>query len=225
MRIYRRKPLTLATAAFSLFVSLLLVLSGCAATEAPEVVEVAEVDEHVGPAEGFQSPENFDPDDVASIRESRDAWVTAFAEGDAEALRFVFNQDAALDLPADIAAMSGEEFFAKYDAELVLDESSEQYITDGGDPRTMTKLPWVSFYSNYNLTLTPKTDGEAMENSGRFMTRFHRQDDDSLAVSRSPLVGDPAPLFTLNEMKQGESIALADTTGEKPTVLVFGSYT
>ncbi len=206
--------------------ALLFILSGCAATETQDVPEATgEAVPHVGPVEGFQPAENFDPGDVASIGESRDAWVAAFAEGDAAALTFVFQKDAVMDLPDELAAMPGEELLAKYSAELSFDESSEQFITDGGDPRTMTKLPWVSYYADYNLTLTPKSGGEPIRNTGRFMTRFHRQPDDSLKVIRGPSVGDPAPLFALNEMKSGDEIQLADLLGEKPTVLVFGSFT
>ena len=71
----------------------------------------------------------------------------------------------------------------------------------------------------------PKAVGEAIENRGRFMTRFHRQPDASLKVIRGPSVGDPAPQFTLNNMKSGAEVQLADLFGQKPSVLVFGSYT
>ena len=200
-----------------------LVLSGCAAPNAPEAASDAVP--HVGPVEGFQPAENFDPDDVASIRESRDHWVAAFSAGDAEALAFVFQHEAVMAWPEGLPEMTAEDLFASYSAELDLDESSEQYITDGGDPRTMTRLPWVSYYADYTLTLTPTDGGESMESSGRFMTRFHRQPDGSLEVIRGPAVGDPAPLFALNEMRSGEETALVEMIGEKPTVLVFGSYT
>jgi hypothetical protein len=206
-------------------VAMLLVLTGCAATEAPPEGTVSETAESVGPAEGFRTAEEFDADDVVSLRASRDAWVTAFAAGDTEALEFVFDKDAVTALPADIRDLSGEEFFSTYDAEITFDESSERYITDGGDPRVMTRLPWVSFYSDYELRLTPKAGGEAIENRGRFMTRFHRQPDESLKVIRGPSLGDPAPLFALNDMKSGAEVQLADLFGQKPSVLVFGSYT
>ena len=206
-------------------VALLLVLAGCAATETSEVAEMAETTPHVGPVEGFQPPENFDQDDVASMRESRDAWVAAFAAGDAEAVDFMFEQDAVMALPEEVEGMSGEEFFNAYTAELSFDEAAERFITDGGDPRVDTHLPWVSYYGDFNLTLTPKMGGEPISNSGQFMTRFHRQEDLSLEVIRGPSVGDPAPLFALNDMKGGGEVELASLFGEKPTVLVFGSYT
>lgn len=206
-------------------VALLLVLTGCGATDAPPEGTVSETAESVGPVEGFRTAEEFDADDVASLRSSRDAWMTAFATGDAEALEFVFAKDAVTALPTDIRDMGAEEFFSTYDAEITFDESSEQFITDGGDPRVMPKLPWVSYYADYELRLTPKAGGEAIENRGRFMTRFHRQPDESLKVIRGPSVGDPAPQFALNNMKTGAEVQLADLFGQKPSVLVFGSYT
>ena len=200
-----------------------LILVACAAPDAPEAA--GDAVPHVGPVEGFQPAENFDPDDVASIRESRDRWVRAFAEGDAEPLAFIFQQEAVMAWPEGLPAVTGDELFAAYTAELAFDVPSEQYITDGGDPRTMTRLPWVSYYADYTLTLTPRDGGDPMASSGRFMTRFHRQPDGSLKVIHGPAVGDPAPRFALNEMRGGEETALADLLGEKPVVLVFGSYT
>ncbi len=52
-------------------VALLLVLTGCAATEAPPEATVSETAESAGPAEGFRTAEEYDMDDVVSLRASR----------------------------------------------------------------------------------------------------------------------------------------------------------
>ena len=211
---------------FLISCALQITLFGCSASEVPEVSEAVEVGvPPAPPVEGFQTAENFDPDDVASMREGRDRWVAAFGAGNAEAVRFIFSDDAVMTLPDSVSMLTGEELFERYTAELVFDKSSERFITDGGDPRKMTKLPWVSYYGNYTLTLTPKGEGGVLESSDRFMTRFHRQQDDSLKVIRGPSVGNPAPLFALNDMRGGGEVQLASLIGEKPTVLIFGSYT
>jgi hypothetical protein len=88
------------------------------------------------------------PEDLARVAELRDGWISAFAEGDAEALDFVFARDAVM---TDLAELVGEEaatpdqFFEKYTAELTLD--NELPIEYGN---------WGSYYADYDLTLTPK---------------------------------------------------------------------
>ena len=210
----------------SSWAGILFVLAGCSPAQAP-AGEVSEAPDsvRVAPIDEWTNAEDFAQDDVAIMYESREAWIAGFASGNAEPLDFIFEKDAVLPLPEDIAAMSAEEFVANYVAEISFDESSVQFMTAGGDPRVMTKLPWVSYRSDYTLTMTPKAGGEPIENRGTFMTRFHRQPDDSLQVIRGPSVGDPAPLFALNLMKGGGGVQLADLFGEKPTVLIFGSYT
>ena len=37
--------------------------------------------------------------------------------------------------------------------------------------------------------------------------------------------GDPAPNFTLPDVKKTKEVTLADFQGKKPVVLIFGSYT
>ena len=205
---------------------LLISLFGCSTSETLEFSEGVEAEvSSAPPVEGLQTAESFDPDDVASIRESRDRWVAAFEAGNADALSFIFSDDAVMTLPDSVSLLTGEEFFERYTVELVIDESSERFMADGGDPRKMTKLPWVSYLLNYTLTLSPKIGGELLESSDRLMTRFHRQQDDSLKVIRGPSVGNPAPLFALNDMRGGGEVQLASLIGEKPTILIFGSYT
>ena len=42
---------------------------------------------------------------------------------------------------------------------------------------------------------------------------------------KAPKVGDLAPDFTLSDVSDEYSVTLSDFRGEKPVVLVFGSYT
>ena len=42
---------------------------------------------------------------------------------------------------------------------------------------------------------------------------------------KAPKVGDLAPDFILSDVSDEYSVALSDFRGEKPVVLVFGSYT
>lgn len=177
----------------------------------------------------FKSAEEFDPADVAAIHAVRDQWVSAFAAGNARPVEFMFTSDAVLELPAhrslsgSDSAPSAQQVFDRFAAKLALDGKS-RFVSDGGDPRKMKKLPWVSYYAGYTLTLTPKSGGDAVQSRGQFMTRFHRQTDGSLKVVRGPSAGERAPDFTLNLMKGGGKVQLSSLRG-KPAVLIFGSYT
>jgi ketosteroid isomerase-like protein len=178
----------------------------------------------------FKTAQEFDAADVAAIRKMRDQWVASFAAGKAAPVGFMFASDAVFSLPAhpslarSDSGPSAQQVFERFAAKLVFEEQSEQFVTDGGDPRKMKKLPWVSYYARYTLTLTPKTGGSAIQSRGQFMTRFHRQPDGSLKVIRGPRIGDRAPDFTLNSMKGGGKVQLSVLRG-KPVVLIFGSYT
>lgn len=209
----------------------LAVLAGCSATQQESAANTTSGAVQKAPVrETFKTAEEFDPADVAAIRDIRNQWISAFAAGNAAPVEFMFTSDAVFSLPAhpslpgNDSAPSAKQVFDRFTARLALDEQSEQFVTDGGDPRKMTKLPWVSYYSGYTLTLTPKSGGDAIKGSGRFMTRFHRQSDGSLKVIRGPRVGERAPDFTLNLMKGGGKVQLSSLRS-KPTVLIFGSYT
>ena len=176
----------------------------------------------------------FDAVDVAGIRNQRDQWAEAFATAASETVQFMFTYDAHLQLPdhpdlpdtkAGDSLLSASEVFDKFTAELVFDEESEAYSSVGGFRNEFDKLPWVTFKSSYTLSLTPKSGGDTVEQSGRFISKFRRQTDDSLRVVRGPGIGDQAPDFALNLMSGGEELQLSSLWNNRPTVLIFGSYT
>ena len=214
--------------AFTLMVVLVAGL-GCSTMDPATDSATSELALEERAPEGFRSAAEFDQDDVAAIHGLRDQWVSAFAAGDAAAVEFMLARDAIFELPEHPVLseshpeLLGAQLVDHFTAELSFDENS-RFITDGGVPDQERKLPWVSYYSEYTLALTPKGGGDTIESSGRFMTRFHRQPDQSLQVARGPRIGDPAPGFALNLMKGGQELQLSSLEG-KPTVLIFGSYT
>ena len=195
-----------------------------------------EVHRSVSPPRSRVPADVFDSVDVAGIRKQRDQWAEAFAAGDGETVQFMFTYDAHLQLPehsdlpdtkAGDSLLSASEVFDKFTAELVFDEESEAYSSVGGLRRVRNefdKLPWVTFKSDYALSLTPKSGGDTVEQNGRFISKFRRQADDSLRVVRGPGIGDQAPDFALNLMSGGKELQLS-SLWNRPTVLIFGSYT
>ena len=156
------------------------------------------------------------PEDLRRLGELRDGWISAFAQGDAEPLDFVFGRDAVM---TDLSSLVGEEaatadvFFDRYTAELKLD--NEQPIEYGN---------WGSYYADYDLTLTPTDGGPAIQDGGSFMVRIWRDQEQGYEVVRGPNVGEPGPEFALNRMDGSGEVQLVDLR-DKPTVLVFGSFT
>jgi ketosteroid isomerase-like protein len=208
-----------------------VVFAGCSAAE-PEAASKATADApEKTPAREtpFKSAEDFDLADVAAIHEMRDRWVAAFDVGNPVPVEFMFTSDAVFSLPDGLELAgtgqepSAQQVFHRFTSKLEFDERS-RFVTDGGDPRKTEKLPWVSYYAGYTLTLTPKKGGQPLQTRGQFMTRFHRQPDASLKVIRGPKLGERAPDFTLNLMKGSGKVQLSTLRG-KPTVLIFGSYT
>jgi ketosteroid isomerase-like protein len=177
----------------------------------------------------FKTADQFDPMDVAAIHKLRDEWISAFTSGIIRPIEFMFTNDALFTLPPELlsqrtGAADAQHLFKKFNAQLLFDEKSEQFVTDGGDPRKMSRLPWVSYYAAYKLTLSPKEGGQPLQTNGRFMTRFRRQADGSLKVMRGFSIGQRTLDFTLNLMKSDDQIQLSALRG-KPTVVIFGSYT
>ena len=215
-------------ARFAVF--LCLALAGCSVAKPdPAVVKTAKPAVKAQARETFKTADQFDPADVGAIHKLRDEWMSAFATGNAEPVEFMFTNDALFALPSHLSLTgdngpSVKQLLARFAAQLVFDEKSEQFVTDGGDPRKMMKLPWVSYYSAYKLVLTPKHGGNPLETNGRFMTRFRRQADGSLKVMSGFSIGQRTPDFTLNRMRADGTVQLSTLRG-KPTVVIFGSYT
>lgn len=158
-----------------------------------------------------------DPADLQRIGELRDGWIDAFAASDASRLAFVFERDAVFadleQMVGEDASRSGDALFDNFDAELSV--SRERPVSYGD---------WVSYQADYTLSLRPKEGGLAIEDSGRFMAFLQRGDDGRLALVTGPRIGDVAPDFSLETTDGARSIRLSDLR-DKPTVLVFGSFT
>lgn len=210
--------------------SLCLFVAGCSKTKSDAVAgSAAKPAAKAQQRDTFKAADQFDPADVAAIRKMRNEWVSAFANGDADPVDFMFTDDALFNLPSELSstgetALTAKWIFKRFSAQLIFDEKSEQFVTDGGDPRKTSKLPWVSYYVPYKLTLKPRQGGHPVESDGRFMTRFRRQPDGSLRVMRGFSVGQKTLDFTLNRVRNDGTVHLSSLRG-KPTVLIFGSYT
>ena len=61
----------------------------------------------------------------------------------------------------------------------------------------------------------------------RFILSYRKQKmREQLALDKkAPKAGDPAPDFTLWDIRGANSVSLSDFQGNKPVALVFGSFT
>ena len=210
------------------FVAILLLLTGLTGCSAPgpEPTDSAEgarnaVTPEFRPAPfGAQAPPLTDSVDIEAIDQLSRDWIAAFEAGDPEPVEFMFAREA-IFLTAEHEALlaeraaSAEDLFENYTARLALTEAVNQ---DEGQN-------WASYKALFELGLTPKSGGESIQFDGNFFVRFHREPDGTFEVMHGPLEGEPAPDFTLNYMKGNGSSVQLSSLRDKPTVLVFGSYT
>ena len=208
--------------------AMFLLLAGVTSCAAPgtEPIDSSEgvadvVTSEVRPAPfGAQAPPLTDPVEIAAIEQLSEDWMAAFEAGDPEPVKFMFTREA-IFLTAEYEALLGdtassaEAFFENYTARLAFTDAVNQ---DEGQN-------WASYKALFELSLTPKSGGESIELDGPFFVKLHRESNGIFEVMRGPNQGQAGPDFTLNYMKGNGSSVQLSSLQDKPTVLVFGSYT
>ena len=121
-----------------------------------------------------------DAEDVAAIRSSFSAYVAAFNTGEANALPAFFTDDA-IWLPPNAPAIVGREAirsFVQNNNEQFTEELTAEVVEAdvAGD--------WAFLRMTYGATMTPKTGGESMELSGKWVNIWRRQPDGSWKIYR-----------------------------------------
>ena len=117
---------------------------------------------------------------VAALDSLRDEFQTTYNTNDASALAALYTEDGVL-MPSNRPTVSGNQaveasfqgVFDQFSAKLTI--SSEE-LQVGGD--------WAFDRGSYSISLTPKADGEAMEENGRYLVIFQRQPDGTWKVAR-----------------------------------------
>lgn len=118
--------------------------------------------------------------DAAAMTALRDAWLTAYNAGDADAVANTYAEDA-IDMPneqptasgrADIrTAIAGQLALGKATATLTSDEM--QLMGD-----------WAFDRGRYNVSIVPAAGGDPMSISGRYLVIARRQADGSFKLVR-----------------------------------------
>ena len=117
---------------------------------------------------------------VAALNRLRDEFETTYNTNDASALAALYTEDGVL-MPGNRPTVSGKQaveasfqgVFDEFSAKLTI--SSEE-LQVGGD--------WAFDRGSYSISLTPKADGEAMEENGRYLVVLQRQADGAWKVAR-----------------------------------------
>ena len=132
--------------------------------------------------------------EAQAIDMTREAHVAAVNSGDVDAWAATFANDGVQmppNAPANVGrdniqAWSGE-FLGAFGAELSLAPDEVQIA--GAD--------WAFERGTYEITLSPKTGGEPIQDAGKYITVYQRQPDDTWALARdiwnssNPLPGMP----------------------------------
>ena len=144
--------------------TLVLILAACApppqekaATEGPGQVEIE-----------------------AALNSANDAFVSAFNAGDAAAIAALFTDDGVQMPPNDPAASGKEAIQASYQSsfdQFTFEFAVSQVEAEGAGE-------WAFARGTYTIKLTPKADGKAIEDSGKYMNVWARQADGSWKIAR-----------------------------------------
>jgi len=121
--------------------------------------------------------------DVAAIRAMAERWIAAVEAGNVEGVLELYTDDA-MRLPPDGPAYSGKEAFGEF-----FSGAFEQFSFDvvwpiEGTEEIVVADGWAYHLSEYDMTLTPKDGGEAMEQKGKVLEIIQQQPDGSWKFAR-----------------------------------------
>ena len=128
--------------------------------------------------------------DVEAINSLRDEFIVLDNAGDAAGVASLYTNDAVL-MPPNEAAVTGNQAieswsqitFDQFTSELTLAPEEVEVVGD-----------WAFERGTYMIALTPKADGEPMEDRGKYIVILRKQVDGSWKMARDIWNSDnPAP--------------------------------
>ena len=121
--------------------------------------------------------------DVAAIRVLTERWIAAVEAGDVDGVLSLYTDDA-VRLPPDGPAFSGKEAFEEYFSGAFEQFSFEVVWPVEGTEEIVVARGWAYHLSEYAMLVTPKEDGETMEENGKVLEIIQRQSDGSWKLAR-----------------------------------------
>jgi len=130
--------------------------------------------------------------DMEAIDALRGSFAAAMSAGDVDGMMFDYAEDA-VQMPPNEPALRGtgairarhQAFLDQY--EIVLENPAEEIFVTGD---------WGLLRGSYVISLTPKADGESIQDAGKYLVTWRRQPDGSWRVaheiwnSDNPLPGE-----------------------------------
>ena len=127
--------------------------------------------------------------DVEAIKRVNVDLINAFNAGDAAAAVALVMDDA-VDLPPNRPAVIGREAIRSF-VQSDFDTFTMNFADEIVEVEVAGDLAVI--WSNYTVTLTPKDDGEPIENNGKWLKVLKRQPDGSWKFSRNIWNSDNPP--------------------------------
>ena len=118
--------------------------------------------------------------DLEAINQLRDDYSAANNAGDAVATAGLFTDDAIL-MPPNEAAVVGKEAIQS-NSQARFDEFKSEHGATSEEIELADQ--WAYGRGSYTLKLTPKAEGEALEDSGKYLVIVERQPDGSWRIAR-----------------------------------------
>ncbi len=116
--------------------------------------------------------------DVTALDQLRDDFVSALNSGDAATLAGLFTGDAIRMPPNEPRVIGPEAIRAHLEGMFELTTAESNISVEGNSVTGDSAYSWGS----YMLTVTPKTEGEALEDEGKWVNVLKRQDDGSWKI-------------------------------------------
>ncbi len=130
--------------------------------------------------------------DMEAIDALRGSFAAAMSAGDVDGMMFDYAEDAVQMPPNEPALRGNDAIRASYEAfldqyDIVLENPAEEIFVTGD---------WGILRGSYVISLTPKADGEPIQEAGKYLVTWRRQPDGSWRVaheiwnSDNPLPGE-----------------------------------
>jgi uncharacterized protein (TIGR02246 family) len=119
--------------------------------------------------------------DAAAIDQIRADYVAAFKAADASGIADLYTEDATV-MPGNQPTVSGRSGIVKYNEEFFSQFTPDNIELTVEETRVMGD--WALDRGTYDVTATPKTGAETINEHGRYLVLLQRQTDGSWKVAR-----------------------------------------
>ncbi len=127
--------------------------------------------------------------DMEAIDALRSSFATAMSAGDVDGMMVNYAEDA-LEMPPNEPDLRGKDAIrARHQANL----DQYEYVLENPAVEIVVNGDWAILRGTYVISLTPKADGEPIQDTGKYIVTWRRQPDGSWRVAHEIWNSDNPP--------------------------------